>query len=758
MKAKLYVCIVFIAILTSGCSDPAIHADYRIIPLPQSVEELHDSEFVLDSDVVIEYEDGHSEIEKVAGFLAGYIEQAIGYKPVCSIDTEQRSSIRLKINKEIKHPEGYRIAIDHRSILVEGHSEAGVFYGVQTLRKSIPPAKGRKVKFGGVIIEDHPRFPYRGMMLDVSRHFFPTEFIKRYIDLLAMHNVNKLHLHLTEDQGWRIEIKSYPKLTETGSQRKETIKGFVTGEYDKTPHGGYYTQDELRDIVGYAKDRYIEVIPEIDLPGHMLAALASYPGLGCTGGPYEVAAKWGIHADVLCGGNEQTYEFLENVFTEILDIFPSQYIHVGGDECPKVRWKECPRCQDKITLLGLKDDKTGSKESKLQSHLTHWLGAFIDSKGRKLIGWDEIIEGGLAPNATVMSWRGREGGRFAVQAGHDVIMAPNSHLYFDYYQTENTLTEPPAFPEVNTIEEVYGFDPIPEDISDEQAKHVIGVQANLFTEQISTENHIEYMTLPRLAALAELQWTRNERKGYHSFLDRLQHLIAIYDKLGYHYSVVAFEPVGELMEDKENRTLKLKLSTYDRAPVFYTLDGSGPTINSKRYTAPVELTGKGCLKACAIRGNELIDKNLYVQPFDVNKATLAEVKLLTGISKYFNAPKGGELLVDGLRGNGCHVFGNPTSWLGFGGKMEVVIDLNVVQEINTVTTGVLLVPNSRGVRYAVSLSEDGGRFDEVFLQQVSFNAVADLTADFVNRKTRYVKIGIVADNHAHILVDEINIK
>lgn len=760
MKNFLYLFILSIAVLWSACSGSARYADYNnVIPLPQQVEELQDIEFVLDKHVVVSYEGDNERMKSIAAFLTTYIEQATGYKLAYYSGNEQDKSIHLRINKEIQHPEGYRIIVSKPSIVIEGQSEAGLFYGMQTLRKSIPGTTSKgDIIFKGVTIEDYPRFAYRGMMLDVSRHFFPVDFIKRYIDILALHNINKFHLHLTEDQGWRIEIKSYPKLTEIGSQRKETIKGFITGEYDGTPHGGYYTQDELKDIVAYARERYIEVIPEIDLPGHMLAALASYPELGCTGGPYEVATKWGIHADVLCGGNEKTYEFLENVFNEIFEIFPSQYIHIGGDECPKSRWKVCPKCQAKIKQLGLKDDKESSKESKLQSHLTHWLEEIISSKGRKLIGWDEIIEGGLAPNATVMSWRGKEGGRFAVQSGHDVIMAPNSHLYFDYYQTENTVTEPPAFPEVNSIEEVYNFDPIPEGLSEEEAKRVIGVQANLFVEQISEESHVEYMMFPRIAALAELQWTENNRKDYHAFLDRLQKFISFYNKQGYNYAVVAFEPVGELIEDKENREVRLKLSTYDHAPIYYTLDGLSPTKNSTPYTEPVLLKGEGLIQARAIRGNHLIDHNLYVQPYTASQSTLRDIKLLTGISKYFNAPKGAALLVDGVRGNGCHVFGNPTSWLGFGSKMGVVIDLGEKQNMNTVTTGTLLVPNSKGVEYTISISDDGDQFAEAFSEHINLNAIADLTATLEDKKARYVKIEITADNYAHVLADEIIIE
>lgn len=741
----------------SSCTN---YADYhRVIPLPQKIQEQPGTEFVLDGQVVVSYEEKNEEVKKIAAFLTAYIEQATGYTLACQSGNGQGRSIHLKINKEIPHPEGYRMVVDNESIVIEGHSGAGLFYGIQTVRKAIPVTKSKgNIVFKGVTIEDYPRFAYRGMMLDVSRHFFSIDFVKRYIDMLALHNMNKLHLHLTEDQGWRIEIKSYPKLTEIGSRRKETIKGFVTGEYDGTPHGGYYTQDELKEMVGYARERYIEVIPEIDLPGHMLAALASYPELGCTEGPYEVATRWGIHADVLCGGSEKTYEFLENVFDEIFGIFPSQYIHIGGDECPKTRWKSCPKCQAKIKQLGLKDDKGSSKESKLQSYLTHWLEEKINNKGRKLIGWDEIIEGGLAPNATVMSWRGKEGGQFAVQAGHDVIMTPNSHLYFDYYQTENTTTEPPAFPEVNSMEEVYGFDPVPEGLSEDEAKRVIGVQANLFVEQISEESHVEYMTFPRIAALAELQWTHNDRKDYHSFLDRLQKFIPFYEKQGYNYAVVAFEPAGELIEDKASREVSLKLSTYDHAPIYYTLDGSSPTTRSTPYTEPVKLKGEGVLQARAIRGHRLTDHNLYVQQYAATRSTLREVKLLTGISKYFNAPKGAALLVDGVRGNDCHVFGNPVSWLGFGSKMGVVIDLSEVQDIHTVTTGTLLVPNSKGVEYTISLSDNGEEFAEVCSAHITLNAMADLTATLEGKQARYVKVEITADHHAHVLADEIIIE
>ncbi|NDV78119.1 glycoside hydrolase family 20 protein [Dysgonomonas sp. 511] len=760
MRKLLFLITILVASL-SACNKAVVEAGYDIIPLPQKIEVVEKEPFVLDPQATISYDANNKGVANVAGFLTGYIEQAVGYK--LSHTSVQENSLKktilLKINKDIQHREGYRLEIDSAGITIEGADEAGLFYGVQTLRKSIPVAsKETAVIFPAATIDDYPRFGYRGMHLDVSRHFWTVDFIKRYIDILALHNINKFHMHLTEDQGWRVEIKSYPKLTEVGSKRKETIKGFITGEYDNTPHGGYYTQEELKDIVQYAAQRYIEVIPEVDLPGHMLAALASYPELGCTGGPYEVATKWGIFPDVLCGGNEKTYEFLEKVFTEIFEIFPSQYIHIGGDECPKIRWKECRKCQAKIKALGLTDDKDYSKESKLQSYMTHRLEKFISSHGRKLVGWDEIIEGGLAPNATVMSWRGEKGGRIAAQMGRDVIMTPNSHLYFDYYQTENTMTEPPAFPETNTMEEVYNFDPIPSGLTEAEAKHIIGVQANLWVEQIKEESHVEYMTLPRLAALAEIQWQNGGDKDYPGFLKRLERLIALYDMYGYNFSVAAFEPNAGFIEDAEKKELKVGLSTPDNADIFYTLDGSLPTLKSKRYAEPVLLEGKGTIKAQAFRNNKLIDNNLYVQDYTVNKATFKNVELLTEVSRYFRPPAGKAVLTDGRRGNDCHVFSYTTTWLGFGGKMVAVVDLGEEQEISSVVVGTLLVPNSKGAKYTISVSNDGKEYTEAFSEHKPFNALDDLQADVKNTRARYVKVEITADNYAHVLVDEIIIE
>jgi len=426
--------------------------------------------------------------------------------------------------------------------LITGKTEAGVFYGIQTLCKSIPDTRGI-VQLAPVQITDAPRFKYRGMHLDVARHFFSVDFVKKYIDMLALHHVNTFHWHLTEDQGWRIEIKKYPFLTKIGSKRAQTVVGHrKSGKYDSIPYSGFYTQKQIKEVVRYANERYITIVPEIDMPGHMLAALTAYPELGCTGGPYKVAETWGIFDDVLCPGNEKTFEFVENVLSEVIRLFPSKYIHIGGDECLKTKWKVCPKCQERIKSEGLNTDSLHLQEHKLQSYFITRVEKFVNSKGRQIIGWDEILEGGLAPNATVMSWRGIKGGIQAAKSNHKVIMTPNSHLYFDHYQAKDKSNEPLAIGGYSSVEIVYNYEPIPAELNETEAKYVIGSQANLWTEYIATEQQAEYMLLPRLAALSEVQWTKAEQKNYADFLARLPNLTETYEKRGYNFAKHVLKP------------------------------------------------------------------------------------------------------------------------------------------------------------------------------------------------------------------------
>lgn len=510
--------MLFAGTLILACSSCGVEttANYQVIPLPQEVALSQESPFNLNDGTIIAYPENNELLKRNAEFLAEYISQSTGR----TLQTEAlapgseapKGAITLGLDPAIGNREGYVLTVKADRVTLNGQTENGVFYGIQTLRKSIPAeTKATSILLPAGSIQDEPRFSYRGMHLDVGRHFFPIEFVKKYIDLLALHNMNTFHWHLTEDQGWRIEIKKYPKLTEIGAWRDRTVIGRNTEEYDNTRYGGFYTQEQAKEIVKYAGERYITVIPEVDLPGHMLAALAAYPEMGCTGGPYEVCPRWGVFEDVLCIGNEKSMQFLEDVMAEIIDIFPSKYIHIGGDEAPRTRWEKCPKCQARIRTEKLKADKNHTAEDRLQSYCMTRIEKLLNSKGRQIIGWDEILEGDVAPNATVMSWRGSAGGIKAAQLGHDVIMTPNDYCYFDYYQSEDTRHEPFAIGGFVPLEKVYSLNPTAS-LTEEQAKHILGTQANLWTEYIPTSEQVEYMVLPRMAALAEVQWTQLERK------------------------------------------------------------------------------------------------------------------------------------------------------------------------------------------------------------------------------------------------------
>ena len=439
-------------------------------------------------------------------------------------------------------PEEYSIRISKKTCLVKASAYNGFLYAIQTLKQltdvsiySDKVAPSQKFMFPAVTIKDNPRFGYRGMHLDCARHFFSVEEVKKYLDIMAVYKLNRLHWHLTDDQGWRIEIKKYPRLTQMGAFRNGTMVGKDFSSNDGIRYGGYYTQDQMREVVQYAASLGITVIPEIDLPGHMLGVLAGYPELGCTGGPYEVWTKWGVSDEVLCPGKEETFAFLEDVFTELMQIFPSEYIHIGGDECPKKEWEKCPACQARIKALGIKGDGKHTAEQYLQSYVTARIQKFLNDNGRKIIGWDEILEGELAPGATVMSWRGVNGGIQASAMGFDVIMTPNTYCYFDYYQSENQKEEPLAIGGHLPIEDVYGYEPF-DGLNASQQKHILGVQANLWTEYIATNEYLEYMLLPRMCALAEVQWCKSENKNFERFSASMKaKSFELLDVLGYNY-------------------------------------------------------------------------------------------------------------------------------------------------------------------------------------------------------------------------------
>ena len=526
-------------------------ADYGVVPMPQRIEMQRGDPFVLDADVQILAGEG---LQQEALFLQVYLKELNGLSlPIAQKRQKKVNYIELTLSPKVAEPEGYVLTVNKKGITIAGESAAGVFYGIQTLRKSLfADSIVYSQNLPAVRISDAPRFSWRGMHLDCSRHFWSVDFVKKFIDLLALHNMNVFHWHLTDDQGWRIEIKKWPRLTTVGSQRSGTIIGTNSDLDDGIPYGGYYTQAELREVVAYAAARHITIVPEIDMPGHMLAALAAYPELGCTGGPYQVGHYWGVYKDVLCVGNPRVYEFVQDVLTEVMDIFPSKVIHIGGDETPSEKWQYCKKCNEiyiKKTLEGrvagqVEGDSDGPRtmpeypyeemvRSVLQPYFTNKVFNILASKGRRALGWDEILDG--APqDAMIMSWRGTAPGAKAAEAGHDVVMTPTTHCYFDYQQVEDTQFEPSRCGGFIPIERVYSLDPAPESLSVEARSHILGTQANLWSEYMINEQMVEYQALPRMSALAEVQWTQPERKDYKAFLQRLTRFTSLFEC--YHYT------------------------------------------------------------------------------------------------------------------------------------------------------------------------------------------------------------------------------
>jgi len=501
-----------------------------IIPKPISIKPGEGSCLLNDSTKIV-IANNPRLLKPIAEHLADRL-RTITVFPFEIVTSSKRksNSIILMLDEKLKRlgKEGYQILVAENKVTIKAFSHNGIFYGVQSLYQLFPPEIDENKQVAGVVwslpfvtIEDKPRFSWRGMHLDVGRHFFPVDFIKKYIDLLASYKMNTFHWHLTEDQGWRIEIKKYPRLTEIGSNRKETAG-------DSTPHGGYYTQEQIREVVKYAKEKFVTIVPEIEMPGHSLAALTAYPELSCTGGPFEVGTRWGVFEDVYCAGNEKTFTFLKDVLGEILALFPGKYIHIGGDECPKTRWKNCPKCQRRMKVNHLKN------EQELQSYFIRKIDKFLRSKGRRLVGWDEILEGGLTSGATVMSWRGTEGGIAAAKASHDVVMTPTSHCYFDYYQG-SAESEPKAIGGYLPLDTVYAYEPVPPELPARRVKYILGAQGNVWTEYMPNEKHVEYMVLPRLLAMSEVVWSEKRYRNFEDFTKRLE---THYDRLakrGYNY-------------------------------------------------------------------------------------------------------------------------------------------------------------------------------------------------------------------------------
>lgn len=558
--------LAMICLLAVSCSNKYkditnSEQDYQIIPKPVSLE-TSKGKFLVDANTKIV---GAAELENEGIYLAEML------RHVANVNTTFKAgasgNIVLKLDDSIENDEGYTVGVAYDGIVISGKTAKGVFYGIQTLRQLMPASiesesnQIEELTIPAVTIKDNPRYVYRGMHLDVARHFFPVSFIKKYIDLIALHKMNTFHWHLTEDQGWRIEIKKYPKLTEIGSKRNGTIIDHHPGTgNDEKEYGGFYTQEEVKDIVKYATERHVTVIPEIELPGHSSAAIAAYPYLSCfpeeptfvtkdmgskngkevqaAGTPKIVQETWGVFDDVYCAGNEETFVFLQDVLDEVIPLFPAKYIHIGGDECPKANWERCPKCQDRIKKEGLHD------EHELQSYFIQRMEKYLNSKGKSIIGWDEILEGGLAPNATVMSWRGTKGGIEAAKQHHNVMMTPGHSCYFDHYQVkdkEGKAKEPLAIGGNTTVSDVYAYEPTPEELTEEESKYILGAQGNVWTEYMKTTDYVEYMILPRMTALSEVVWSPKASKNWEDFNNRLQYLSDRFDAMGLNYAKHSIE-------------------------------------------------------------------------------------------------------------------------------------------------------------------------------------------------------------------------
>ena len=751
MKIKLTSALLLLMTMIS-CKSTTTNgegstANYEIVPTPEMITNPQteaDKPFVLTADTKLIYPEGDAALQQYAGFLQEYIKKQTGIEvKVAPNQNDEANTISLSQNYSNDNKEAYQVTITANNITINGASKAGTFYGVQFLRKSIPVQKVSKVTFPAKIITDKPYFAYRGAHLDSARHFFSADSVRIYIDMLALHNINKFHWHLTDDQGWRFESKKYPELTVVGSTRSQTMLGKEWDKFDGKPHSGFYTQQEMKELVKYAAERNITIIPEIDLPGHMVAVLATYPKLGCTGGPYKVRESWGVAEDVLCAGNDETYDFIKNILEEVTEIFPSEYIHIGGDECPKNSWKKCPKCQAKIKALGIKGDAKHTAEEYLQSHIITFAEEVLAKKGRKMIGWDEILEGGLAPNATVMSWRGIGGAIEAAKSNHDAIMTPMSFCYFDFYQTDKTDKEPLAIGNYLPVERVYSFNPYPEALNKEQQKHILGVQANIWTEYIQTFKHVEYMALPRMAALAEVQWVDPSKpKDYQAFLQRLMRLLPIYEVEGYTYAKHIFDLRAEVKPGVDE--INVTFSCLQDTPIYYTTDGSEPTKNSNVYKEPLKLTQNTNLKA-KVFGKE--GESEFNQEFFFNKATVRPIEFLSKPTQNY-AYNGAITLVDGRKGG---TNSRSSEWLGFSeAPCEALITLKdntLVKEVSFnafIETGDWIYPPTN---FEVWGSKDGKNYELIGkasydMPKEHFKEIKTYSLSFPEKEVTYLKVKI----------------
>jgi len=758
MRKLTLMVLILMVIAGNSVAENGNAKGISITPQPASIK-IKPGTFLITSQTMLLVADRDIDLKNVAILFAEQLRLAGGpflrVQPMLD-ETNDGSSIVFTYakNKESQPTEGYHLKVTPNGILLTGNSGAGLFYGMQTLLQLLPPEvcniskpeEGKSWEVPCADIKDEPRFPYRGMHLDVSRHFFPKEFIFRYLDLLAMYKMNIFHWHLTDDNGWRIEIEKYPKLTDISAWRVDH-EGLPWRERpaqeagEQATYGGFYTQNDIREIVQYAAQRYITIIPEIEMPAHSVEVLAAYPELSCTGGPFTVPpGSYWPNSDIFCAGNESVFVFLEDVLTEVMDLFPSEYIHVGGDEATKTRWEACPKCQQRMKDEGLKDEK------ELQSYFIKRMEKFINSKGKKMIGWDEILEGGLAPEATVMSWRGVEGGITAARQGHDVIMTPTSYCYFDYYQADPDF-EPEAIGGFTTLKKVYSFEPIPEELTADEGKHILGAQGNVWTEYIPTPEHAEYMALPRMIAIAEIDWSPANLRNWDNFRQRLDSQFKRLEYMGVNYSKGSYSVDIQTQYDAKTKTILVSLTSEQPGiPIHYTTNGNDPTPDSRQYTGPFEIKANGYIKAGLFVDRKLKEK-VSEMPIIFHHAIGKPVDYLCNWSTRYPA-SGPSTLTDGIRGNTNHRDGR---WQGFlGTDVEVIIDLGKEIPVKSVVTTFL--QNSRSWIFApsmveFSLSSNGKKWHSVYEKR---NPLPDKSEEIViqpvsnafpaDAKARYVKV------------------
>lgn len=746
MKRILFL---FICPLLAVACNKRVVADYNVIPQVQNLSVKDGDVYVFDSSRKLVYDNQDS--RRSLELFAQDLEELVGIRPSVAAGTSEdaKDNVYFTLGLQDGRKEAYSINVSSDGILVRAVAPEGIYRATRTLLKSVGTEKTSSVEFPSAEVSDWPRFGYRGLMLDVSRHFSDVEMVKRTIDMLALHQLNIFHWHLTDDQGWRIEIKSHPELTEVGAWRDDTVVGRYLGgtDYptDGKRHGGFYTQEQIREIVAYAKERYIEIIPEIDLPGHTSAVLAAYPQLGCEDKEYKVANRWGVIRDVLCAGNPASLDLFKDIMDEVCELFPGKYIHLGGDECVKDRWKACPKCQKKIRELGLKDGSRYSKEDYLQSWFMGEVASYVQSKGKRVIGWDEILEGVPMDDSVIMSWRGTEGGITAARMGHDVVMTPTSDMYFDQSQTlASQLEEIPVGGFINVMK-VYSYEPLPASLTPEQQKHILGCQANVWCEYMPEERIRQYQMLPRLAALSEVQWTMPERKNYKDFLKRLPKMLSIYDHYGYNYAKHIFNVACSYSVNVEKGSLEVSLSTLGNDPIYYTLDGTSPqTKKAMLYDdTPIVISSPSELKVSVLRNGKFTKEETLFK-LDCNKATFKKVNISTTLN-IMQAHLPHEILTDGIIGSlRCDDY----RWMSCTGRMSLILDLGKSESfsrigwvaLNSKSENILVPQNVK-----IQISEDGKQYCTILDIEKNHEIKAEQSVERISEEVgaqtaRYIKM------------------